>query len=127
MQYTPELLEHFKRPRHLGAPANANGCGMVGDPACGDFLVVWIQVEEGRIEDIGFLCRGCPAAIGTASAMTTLALGRTLEQARAITPEHILEAVGGLPSVKVHCSNLGAAALHNAIRDYLDEMESGGT
>jgi nitrogen fixation NifU-like protein len=119
MEYSKALIDHFLNPRNLGPPAKISGYGTVGDPSCGDFLAVWIEVEDDRIKDIGFMCRGCPAAIGTASAMTEMARGLTLEEAVLVTEEDILKAVGGLPEFKIHCSNLGASALRGAVYDYL--------
>ena len=119
MLYSEKVLDHFFHPRNVGSLPGGNGVGLVGDPSCGDFLKVCIKVENDIIADIRFLCQGCPAAIALASIMTEMARGRTLEKAAEITDERIIETVGKIPDWKMHCSNLGAAALHAAILDYL--------
>jgi len=119
MFYSQKILDHFFNPRNVGTLPDADGVGQIGDPSCGDFLKVWIKVEDDRIVDIKFKCYGCPAAIATASIMTEMARGLTLEEAAGITDEKIAEAAGGLPDWKMHCSNLGAGALRAAIADFL--------
>lgn len=106
-------------PRHVGLSENINGAGMIGDPACGDFMCIGIQVEDGKIADIGFLCKGCPAAIACGSATTEIACGMRLEEAMCLTPDDISKHLGGLPEDKLHCSNLGVDALRYAMADYL--------
>ncbi len=128
LAYSDIVRDHFLNPRNVGALESPDGVGTVGDPVCGDFLKVTIRVEEDRIAEIRFSCRGCPAAIATASAMTELAAGKTLDEAWEITDEAIEAAVGGLPPEKRHCSNLGASALSEAVLDYLHrciERETG--
>jgi nitrogen fixation NifU-like protein len=117
--YSDVLLDHFRNPRNVGEIPDAHGVGRIGDPTCGDVLAVWLKVENEHVADIRFKCRGCPAAIATASMMTQLARGRHLNDASEITPEMIEEALGGLPEAKRHCSNLGAAALQRAIISYI--------
>lgn len=119
MEYNQKVEEHFRHPKNVGIVPEANGLGMVGDPQCGDFLKVWIRVENEYIVDISFKCQGCPAAIATSSIMTELAKGKHLDEAAEITDEVITEALGGLPPSKEHCSNLGAAALSKAILNYI--------
>ncbi|QSQ09128.1 Iron-sulfur cluster assembly scaffold protein IscU [Koleobacter methoxysyntrophicus] len=121
--YTEKVLDHFLNPRNLGVIPDADGIGQYGDPACGDFLRVYIKVENGRLKDVKFLIQGCPAAIATSSIMTELATGKTIEEALKITDDDILEAIGVLPEEKAHCSNLGAGALHLAVMDYLDKQD----
>lgn len=111
------FFDHFSNPRNVGLVDNANGLGRCGDPECGDFLVVSVRVEKGVIEDIGFMCRGCSAAIATASVMTGLASGKSVEEASRITGDMIEEALGGLSEAKRHCSLLGERALKAAIED----------
>lgn len=106
-------------PRNVGEIPDADGVGSVGDPTCGDYLKVWIKVRNFHIVDIKFKCRGCPAAIATASAMTELAKGKHVDEAAEITDEMIAQAVGGLPPQKEHCSNLAATALYEAIMNYV--------
>ena len=120
-RYSDKLMGHFRNPRNAGELDDPDGVGTAGDIACGDVLVVQIKVdrETETIADIRFQCKGCPAAIATASAMTEMALGRHLDDAAEIPDTAIAEAVGGLPEDKWHCSNLGADALHNAVMDYV--------
>ncbi len=117
--YNETILDHFRNPRHIGELAGANGVGTVGDPGCGDFLRIYIQVEEDVVRDVSFLCQGCPAAIASGSATCELVQGKTLHEAVYITEETVSSYLGGLPGEKVHCSNLGVAALRYAIADYL--------
>ena len=119
-RYNEIILEHFRRPRNVGEIPDADGVGRVGDPACGDFLQVWIKVgEDQRLTDVKFRCKGCPAAIACGSIMTELAVGKTLDEASEITDEAVDEALGGLPEEKRHCSNLAADALYGAILDHI--------
>jgi len=119
MNYSPQVLDHFSTPRHVGMLEDANGKSLIGDPDCGDFMCISIRVEDWEIVDIGFLCRGCPAAIASGSATTELALGMMLEKAMCLTPTDVSAHLGGLPESKMHCSNLGVDALHYAMADYL--------
>lgn len=117
--YSEVLIDHFTHPRHLGELSDANGVGTLGDPACGDFLRIYVKVEDNVIRDISFLCQGCPAAVASGSATTELAIGRTLQEAVQITDYTVSEYLGGMPGHKLHCSNLGVGALRFAIADYL--------
>lgn len=117
--YNEKLLEHFSHPRNVGEIQDADGIAQMGDPTCGDMVKVWIKVREDRIVDIKFRVFGCPAAIATCSVMTELAMGKSLDEAAEITDEVVAAAVGGLPPDKVHCSNLSASALYEAIMDYV--------
>ncbi len=116
--YTDTTMDHFKCPRNIGRMDDADGVGMVGDPACGDFLTVYIRVEDEVIQNISYLIFGCAAAIASGSMTTELAKGKTLEAAMKITEEDVSEELGGLPAAKKHCSNLGVGALRSAIEDY---------
>ena len=119
--YNDKVIEHFTNPCNVGemSPKEADGFALVGDPACGDQMKLWIKVEEGRIADIKFKSFGCPGAIATSSMATRLALGRTLEEAAELTDDDVIREFGGIPEEKKHCSLLGITALHNAINDYL--------
>ncbi|MGB9587992.1 MAG: iron-sulfur cluster assembly scaffold protein [Armatimonadota bacterium] len=117
--YSERLLDHFMHPRSVGRLEDANGVGIVGDPSCGDFLCIYIKVENMTIVDISFLCKGCPASIASASATVEIAKGRLLEEAILLKPEDIVVYLGGMPEDKLHCSNLGIAALHYAVANYL--------
>jgi|UniRef100_A0A7C5AKK2 nitrogen fixation NifU-like protein len=118
--YSPIVMDHFKNPRNVGEIPDADGVGEVGNPVCGDMMNVYIKVENDRIADIKFKTFGCGAAIAVSSMITELAKGKTLEEAMKITNRDVAEALGGLPQNKLHCSNLGADALHSAIKNYLD-------
>jgi nitrogen fixation NifU-like protein len=100
---------------------NADGEGICGDPACGDSLRIYIKVKNDVIEDISFLVFGCAGAIATSSMTTVLTKGKTIEEAQKLTEKDIVEALGGLPGNKHHCSNLGVKALRNAIEDYYNK------
>ncbi len=111
------FFDHFTNPRNAGLIEKPNGIGRYGDPECGDFLVLSLRVEKGIIEDIGFMCRGCSAAIATSSVTTELARGKSVEEASRITSEIIEASLGGLPEEKRHCSLLGERALKAALDD----------
>ena len=117
--YSEKVMEHFRNPRNVGEIPDADGVGTVGNPICGDMMTIYIKVREGRIADIKFKTFGCGAAIATSSMITEMAKGKTLEEAMKITRDAVAEELGGLPPIKMHCSNLAADALHRAIEDYL--------
>ncbi len=119
MAYVDRVLDHFANPRNLGPIPAADGVGCVGDRACHDVFKVWVRVRGGRVQRAAFQVRGCPAAIATASMMTVLAEGRTLDEALALTDDQIVSALGELPEFKMHCSNSAAEALHAAVEDCL--------
>jgi nitrogen fixation NifU-like protein len=121
--YTKKVMEHFMNPRNVGAIENADGVGRVGNPVCGDLMEVSIKVEKDRISDIKFRTFGCGSAIATASMVTELAKGKTLDEAEKITREDVASELEGLPPRKMHCSNLAAQALHEAIKDYRKKSE----
>ncbi|UCB60497.1 MAG: Fe-S cluster assembly scaffold protein NifU, partial [Candidatus Bathyarchaeota archaeon] len=112
--YTEKVMEHFRNPRNMGDMPEADGIGTVGNPVCGDLMTIYIKVKENRIADIKFKTFGCGAAIATSSMITELAKGKTLEEALKITRGNVAESLGGLPPVKMHCSNLAADGLHAA-------------
>lgn len=120
--YSDLVMDHFKNPRNMGEISNASGVGQVGNPVCGDIMKMYIKVAEkdGKeyIEDVKFQTLGCGAAIATSSIVTEMVKGKTLEEAREVTNKAVAEALGGLPPVKMHCSNLAADAVHAAIEDY---------
>ncbi len=123
--YNEIVIDHFTNPRNVGelADANTDGFGLVGDPACGDQMKLWITVRGGRIATIAFKSFGCPGAIATSSMLTTLAEGKTIEEARHITDDDVIEALGGIPERKRHCSILGVRALQAAIEDWERQRE----
>ena len=120
MAYSPIVMDHFKNPRNVGEIPDADGLGEVGNPVCGDMMSVYIKVEGKRLKDVKFKTFGCGAAIAVSSMITSMAKGKTLDQAMKISNADVAQALGGLPPNKLHCSNLGADALHSAIKNYLD-------
>jgi nitrogen fixation NifU-like protein len=118
MMYTEKVMDHFQNPRNVGVIKNADGVGQVGNPVCGDMMTFYIKVKDGRLADIKFQTFGCGAAIAVSSIVSEMAMNKTLEEALKITNEIVAQELGGLPKNKLHCSNLGADALHKAIEDY---------
>ena len=116
--YSKTVMEHFKNPRNVGEIKDADGIGKVGNPVCGDVMWIYIKVKNNKIANIKFKTFGCVSAIATTSMLTELAKGKTLEQAEKITRDDVAKSLGGLPSIKMHCSNLAADALRKAIEDY---------
>lgn len=116
--YNDKVLEHFNSPRNVGESARKDGVGHVQSPACGDTTFIYLDVEDGVIQDVKFKTFGCAAAIASSSVLTEMAIGLTLEEAKKLTNEQLVDALGGLPPLKVHCSVLAADALHAAIEDY---------
>jgi nitrogen fixation NifU-like protein len=108
----------------MGEIQDADGVGTVGNPVCGDLMTIYIKVKDSRIEDVKFKTFGCGAAIATSSMITELAKGKTLEEAMKITRGDVADSLGGLPPIKMHCSNLAADGLHAAIQDYLKKKEA---
>lgn len=121
--YSEKVMEHFRNPRNMGEIKNPDGVGRVGNPVCGDLMELQIKVNNGIIEDIKFRTFGCGAAIATSSMATEMAKGKTLGEAMKITKQSVAEKLGGLPPIKMHCSNLAADALHKAIEDYLSKKK----
>jgi nitrogen fixation NifU-like protein len=120
--YSKEVMDHFMNPRNVGEIKDASGVGEKGNPTCGDIMKMYIKVgkqgEKEVIEDIKFQTFGCGAAVATSSMITEMVMGKTLDEAEKITNQKVAEALGGLPSIKMHCSNLAADALHDAIENY---------
>lgn len=120
--YTDITMEHFRNPQNVGTIENADGVGGVGDANCGDYLKIYLKVENGFIKDIKFKVHGCGAAIASSSMITVLAKGKPVMAAYAISEKDIMDALGGLPKEKRHCSVLGATALKKAIADYAKKV-----
>jgi nitrogen fixation NifU-like protein len=118
MIYSDKVMDHFQNPRNVGVIKDADGVGQVGNPVCGDMMTFYIKVKDHRLADIKFQTFGCGAAIAVSSMVSEMAMGKTLEEAMKITNSTVAEELGGLPKNKLHCSNLGADALHAAIADY---------
>ncbi|OPL09944.1 MAG: iron-sulfur cluster assembly scaffold protein [Firmicutes bacterium ML8_F2] len=116
--YNEIVIDHFSNPRNVGEIADADGVGETTSFKCGDMMKLYIKVKNGRIEDVRFQTYGCGAAIASSSMLTEMVRGKTLDEAMKITNENVAEELGGLPPVKMHCSNLAADALHEAIKDY---------
>lgn len=116
--YSKKVMDHFKNPRNMGEIPDADGVGTVGNPVCGDLMTISIKVKDNRLADIKFKTFGCGSAIATSSMITELAKGKTLDEGMKITRTDVADSLGGLPPVKMHCSNLAADALHAAIEDY---------
>jgi len=119
-------MEHFRNPRNVGEIENADGIGEVGNPVCGDMMTFYIKVDNNRLTDVKFKTFGCGAAIAVSSMVSEMAKGKTLEEALKITNQMVAQELGGLPSNKLHCSNLGADALHKAIENYLNKKGGQG-
>jgi len=116
--YSEKVMEHFANPHNVGEIPNADGIGKVGNPQCGDVMWLYIKVKDNTITDIKFKTFGCGAAIATSSMITELAKGKTIEEAKKISRQDVADSLEGLPPTKMHCSNLAADALREAIKDY---------
>jgi len=123
--YSEKVMEHFKNPRNVGEIENPDGIGHVGNAVCGDVMELYIKVEDGIIVDAKFKTFGCGAAIATSSMVTELVMGKKVEEALKISNRAVAEALGGLPSIKMHCSVLAEEALKSAIDDYLNKSKEG--
>ena len=123
MIYSEKVMDHFQNPRNVGTIADADGVGKVGNPVCGDMMEFYIKVKDNRIDDVKFKTFGCGAAIAVSSMVSEMAKGKTLEEAMAITNDDVAEELDGLPKNKLHCSNLGADALHKAIENYREREQ----
>jgi nitrogen fixation NifU-like protein len=121
--YSEKVMDHFSNPRNTGEMKNADGIGEVGNPVCGDMMTFYIKVDENKISDVKFKTFGCVAAIAVSSIVSEMATGKSLTEAKSITRQAVAESLDGLPKEKMHCSNLGAKALAEAIFDY--EAKSG--
>ena len=117
--YSEKVMDHFANPRNSGIIENASGEGTVGNPTCGDLMTIYIDVDDNDvIQDIKFETFGCGAAIATSSMITELAIGMSVDDALQISRNDVADALDGLPPIKMHCSNLAADALTEAIKDY---------
>jgi len=117
--YSEKVMEHFMNPRNVGEIENADGIGEEGNPVCGDMMTFYIKVDKNeRLSDVKFKTFGCGAAIAVSSMVSEMAKGKTVAEAKKITPDSVAKELGGLPKQKMHCSNLGAQALNKAIADY---------
>ncbi|OQA91491.1 MAG: NifU-like protein [Elusimicrobia bacterium ADurb.Bin231] len=122
--YSEKVMDHFLNPRNVGEIPDADGTGEVGNPVCGDLMTFYIKVKDNVITDVKFKTFGCGAAIAVSSMVSEMAVGKTLEEAMKITNESVADNLGGLPPNKMHCSNLGADALHAAIENYKNKKSA---
>ena len=118
MLYSDKVMDHFEHPRNVGSLPGANAVGQVGNPKCGDIMRMYIKVEGNVITDVSFMTFGCGAAIATSSMATELIKGKTIDEALKLTNKAVMEALDGLPPVKVHCSVLAEEAIKAALADY---------
>jgi len=121
--YNETVMEHFTNPRNVGEIEDADGIGEVGSPQCGDIMKIFLKVEDNIIKDIKFKTFGCASAIASSSIMTDMVKGKTIEEALALTNKDVVDALGGLPKPKVHCSVLAEEAIRSAIEDYKKKMK----
>ncbi len=120
--YNEKVVDHFSNPRNVGELEDADAIGETGSFKCGDTMKLYLKVKDGIIEDVRFQTYGCGAAIASSSMLTEMVKGKTLDQALQITNQDVADELGGLPPLKLHCSNLAADALHNAIENYRKEQ-----
>lgn len=121
MDYSEKVMDHFMNPRNVGEIEDASGVGTVGNAKCGDIMKVYLKIEDGVVVDAKFKTFGCGAAVATSSMATELIKGKTVEESLGITNKAVMEALDGLPPVKVHCSCLAEEALHAALWDYAEK------
>ena len=122
MQYSEKVMDHFMNPRNVGEIENADGVGMVGNAKCGDIMKMYLKIDDNVITDCKFKTFGCGAAIATSSMATELIKGKTIDEALALTNSAVVEALEGLPAVKVHCSVLAEEAVKSAVADYYQKI-----
>jgi len=127
LYYTDAVIDHFTNPRNVGelSEEETDGYACIGDPGCGDEMKLWLSVRNGRIVKIAFKSFGCPGAISTSSMLTLLAEGKSIEEAKLITDDDVVNALGGIPENKKHCSLLGVQAIQAAIRSYESDTVRG--
>ena len=118
--YSEKVMDHFQHPRNVGVIEDADGVGEVGNPKCGDIMKIYLKIENDVITDIKFETFGCGSAIASSSIATEMVKGRTVEQALQLTNKEVVDALGGLPAYKLHCSVLAEQAIQAAVKDYFD-------
>ena len=121
MNYSPLVMEHFTNPRNVGEIENADGVGEVGNAKCGDIMKIYLKIDDSIITDVKFKTFGCASAIATSSIATELIKGKPVSEALELTNKAVVEALGGLPAVKIHCSVLAEEAVKAAVKDYYDK------
>jgi len=122
--YNETVIDHFLHPRNIGEVERPDGVATVGDPVCGDLMRVSIRVEDDHVVEFKFLTQGCPGAIATSSIATEVAIGKTLAEALKLSDNDVIEAAGGIPASKAHCSLLAIRGLHEAIQQYLTREDT---
>ena len=118
--YTETVMDHFTHPRNVGEIPDANGVGEVGNAKCGDIMKMYLKIKDDRIEDAKFETFGCGSAIASSSMATELIKGKTVGEALAVTNKQVVDALGGLPAYKLHCSVLAEESIKAAVKDYYD-------
>ena len=118
--YTETVMDHFMHPRNVGEIADADGVGEVGNAKCGDIMKMYLKIKDNRIEDAKFETFGCGSAIASSSMATELIKGKTIEEALAVTNKQVVDALGGLPAYKLHCSVLAEESIKAAVKNYYD-------
>ena len=122
MLYSEKVFDHFSNPRNVGEIEDANGIGEVGNARCGDIMKIYLKIEDGIIKDVKFKTFGCGAAIATSSMATEMIKGKPLDEALKLTNQAVVEALDGLPAVKIHCSVLAEQAVKAAVSDYYTRL-----
>lgn len=122
MAYSAKVMDHFANPRNVGELENPSGVGEVGNAKCGDIMKIYLQIEDDVIQDVKFNTFGCGAAIATSSIATEMIKGKSVADAMKLTNKAVVEALDGLPSVKLHCSVLAEEAVQAALRDYYEKQ-----
>ena len=118
--YTDIVMDHFTHPRNVGEIPNADGVGEVGNAKCGDIMKMYLKIKDNVIEDVKFETFGCGSAIASSSMATELIKGKTIDEALAVTNKQVVDALGGLPAHKLHCSVLAEESIKSAVKDYYD-------
>lgn len=119
--YTETVMDHFKNPRNVGTIENADGVGEVGNAKCGDIMKIYLKIDDDIITDVKFETFGCGSAIASSSISTEMIKGKTVEEALKLTNKEVVDALGGLPAHKLHCSVLAEEAIKSAIKNYYDK------
>ena len=120
MMYSDKVWDHFTTPRNVGELPDANGIGEIGNAKCGDIMKMYLKIKDGVIEDVKFETFGCGSAIASSSIATEMIKGKTIDEALALTNKDVVDALGGLPAHKLHCSVLAEEAIKSAVKDYYD-------
>ena len=118
--YTETVMDHLMHPRNVGSIENADGVGEVGNAKCGDIMKMYLKIRDNVIEEVKFETFGCGSAIASSSVATEMIKGKTIEEALAVTNKQVVDALGGLPAYKLHCSVLAEEAIKSAVKDYYD-------